>query len=74
VKSATTVAYEVLGEARKMARQIEGKIMTLRVSPEVARVLKSRDGLLVSELESSTHKDVFIKSDPSVEQERFEIF
>ena len=74
VKSATTVCYEILAEARKMAGQIEGKVMTLRVNPEVAKALKSREGVLLSELESLTHKDVIIKSDPAVEQERFEIF
>jgi Ribonuclease G/E len=57
-----------------MASQIEGKVMTLRVNPEVAKALKSREGVLVSELESLTHKDVIIKSDPVVNQERFEIF
>jgi ribonuclease G len=74
VKSTTTVCYEILAEARKMASQIEGKVMTLRVNPEVAKALKSREGVLVSELESLTHKDVIIKSDPVVNQERFEIF
>jgi ribonuclease G len=74
VKSPTTVCYEILGEARKMAGQIEGNVMTLRVNPEVAKVLKSREGVLLSELESLTHKDVIIKSDPLVDQERFEIF
>jgi Ribonuclease G/E len=57
-----------------MASQVEGKVMTLRVNPEVAKALKSREGALVSELESLTQKDVIIKSDPAVEQERFEIF
>jgi hypothetical protein len=57
-----------------MALQIESRVMTLRVNPEVAKALKARDGVLVSELESITHKDVIIKSDPVVDQERFEIF
>jgi Ribonuclease G/E len=57
-----------------MASQIEGKVMTLRVNSEVAKALKSHEGMLVSELESLTHKDVIIKSDPVVNQERFEIF
>ncbi len=74
VKSPTTVSYEILAEARKMAGQIEGKVMTLRVNPEVAKVLKSRDGMLLAELESLTQKDVIVKSDAAVEQERFEIF
>jgi ribonuclease G len=74
VKSPTTVCYEILSEARKMAGQIEGNLMTLRVNPEVAKVLKSHEAALVSELESLTQKEVIIKSDPVVEQERFEIF
>jgi ribonuclease G len=74
VKSPTTVSYEILAEARKMAGQIEGKLMTLRVNPEVAKVLKSRDGALLAELESLTQKDVIVKSDAAVQQERFEIF
>jgi len=74
VKSTTTVCYEILAEARKMASEIEGKVMTLRVNPEVAKALKSREGVLLSELESLTRKDVIIKSDPLVNQERFEIF
>jgi ribonuclease G len=74
VKSPTTVSYEILAEARTMAGHIEGKTMTLRVNPEVAKVLKSRDGVLLSELESLTQKDVTVKSDAAVQQERFEIF
>jgi ribonuclease G len=74
IKSVNTVCYEILSEARKMAKQIEGNTLTLRVNPEVAKALKSSDGALVSELESLTHKDVIIKSDPTVHQERFEIF
>jgi len=74
VKSVTTVCNEILAEARKMAKEIDGNVMTLRVNPEVARALKSREGGLVSELESLTKKDVIIKGDPMVHQERFEIY
>jgi Rne/Rng family ribonuclease len=74
VKSVLTVSYEIIAEARKMASQIEGNVMTLRVHPEVARALKSRDSVLLSEMETATRKEVVIKSDPSVQQERFEIF
>jgi ribonuclease G len=74
IKSVSTVCYEILAEARKMAREIEGNLLTLRVNPAVAHALKSRDGVLISEIESLTHKEVVIKSDPAVHQERFEIF
>ncbi len=74
IKSVTTVCYEILAEARKMVQQIEGNVLTLRVNPEVAKALKSREGRLISELESLTRKDVIIRSDPTVQQERYEIF
>jgi len=74
VKSVSTVCYEILAEARKMAGEIEGKSITLRVNPEVAQALKSKDGTLVTEIEALTHKNLVIKSDPNIHQERFEIF
>ena len=74
VKSVTTVCYEILAEVRKMARHLEGDTITLRVNPDVGKALKSREGIFISEMESSTHKDVVIKNDPAVHQERFEIY
>ncbi|MGH9378465.1 MAG: Rne/Rng family ribonuclease [Terriglobia bacterium] len=74
VKSVATVSNEIVAEARKMAAQIDGKSMTLRVHPQVAASLKSKDGVLLSEIEASSRKEVVIKSDPTVQQERFEIF
>jgi Rne/Rng family ribonuclease len=74
VKSVNTVCNEILAEARKMAKEIDGDVITVRVNPEIAKALKSREGGLVSELESLTKKDVIIKGDPMVHQERFEIF
>jgi len=74
IKSPSTVCLEILAEARKMASQFEGKTVTLRVSPEVAHTLKSRDGILLQEIESILRKDVIVKSDSTVHQERFEIF
>jgi ribonuclease G len=74
IKSAATVCYEIMEEVKKMALEIEGNTLTLRVNPEVARALKSREGLLTAEIERLTGKDLVIKSDSSVHQERFEIF
>jgi Rne/Rng family ribonuclease len=74
IKSTNTICNEILAEARKMAKQIDGDVITLRVNPEVAKALKARDGSLVSELELLTKKDVIIKGDSTVHQERFEIF
>ncbi len=74
VKSVTTVCYEILGEVKKMASQLEGETITLRVHPDVAQALKSKQGALLSELEALTHKDIFVKGDSTVHQERVEIY
>jgi Rne/Rng family ribonuclease len=74
VKSVTTVSYDIVSESRKMASQVEGNTLHLRVNPEVAATLKARDGVLISEIESATRKDVVIKADASVHQEQFEIY
>src|SRR5271157_3516790 len=74
IKSVQTVVSEILTEARKMSASVEGKDVMLRVHPDVAKVLKSHQNKYLEELESLTHKDVIIRSDPTVHQERFEIF
>ncbi len=74
IKSVSSVCYEIVAEIKKMAKELEGDTITLRVNPDVAQALKSRQGALVSELESLTRKDIIIKSDPTVHQERFEIY
>ena len=74
IKSVSSVCYEIVTEIKKMAKELEGDTITLRVNPEVAQALKSRQGALVSELESLTRKDIIIKSDSTVHQERFEIY
>ncbi|MGH9397507.1 MAG: Rne/Rng family ribonuclease [Terriglobia bacterium] len=74
VKSAATVSNEIVAEARKMASQIDGKLITLRVNPQVAAALKAKAGAMISEIESAAQKEVVIKSDPAVHQERYEIF
>jgi ribonuclease G len=74
VKSVHTICNEIVAEARKMAHQVEGDTLTLRLHPEVARALKSRQGTMLTELESITKKDIVIKADSSTHQERFEIF
>jgi ribonuclease G len=74
VKSVASVCYEIVAEIKKMAKELEGDTITLRVNPDVAQALKSRQGALVSELESLTRKDIIIKSDSTVHQERFEIY
>jgi ribonuclease G len=57
-----------------MAHLLEGKEITIRVNPEVAKVLKSGEFVSTHELEEWTKKDLIVKSDPLLHEEHFDIF
>jgi ribonuclease G len=74
VKSPQTICYEILEEARRLARGMNGegvKQTTLRVNPEVARALRSTEGDVLSEIEDYLGA-VDITSDTRVHQEQFD--
>ncbi|MBI4460047.1 MAG: ribonuclease E/G, partial [Acidobacteria bacterium] len=72
VKSVATVSFEILSEARKMAAQLEGKQITLRVNPEVGKSLKARDNPILAEIEELTGKSVLVRNDPLLHIESFD--
>jgi ribonuclease G len=73
VKSPQTVVGEVLIEAHKIARAVEGKDVLLRVNPEVAKLLKSNQNSYLQELEEILGRTVIVKSDPLLHQEKFDL-
>ncbi|MBZ5697298.1 MAG: Rne/Rng family ribonuclease [Acidobacteriia bacterium] len=74
VKSIPTICYEIQAEARKMAADLDAQSITLRVNPEIAKTLKTRESSLIEELEQSTHKSVIIQSDPTLHWEQYDIY
>ena len=73
-KSPETVCYEIQQEVKKMAHLLGAKEITIRVNPEVAKVLKSGQFVNTHELEEWTKKDIIVKSDPLLHDEHFDIF
>jgi ribonuclease G len=74
VKSPQTICYEVLEEARRLARGLKGeqiKQATLRVNPEVARALRSTERDVLAEIEDHLGA-VDINSADHVHQEQFD--
>ncbi len=74
VKSPQTVCYEILDEARRLARSMNGdgiKQTTLRVNPEVARALHSTERDVLAEIEDYLGS-VDVTSDPYIHQEQFD--
>jgi ribonuclease G len=73
VKSPQTVVGEILQEAHKIARSVEGKDVMLRVSPEVAKLLKSNQNSYLQELEEILGRTVIVKADAQLHQEKFDL-
>jgi Ribonuclease G/E len=74
VKSIPTICYEIQAEARKMAADLDASSLTLRVNPEIAKALKTRESSLIEELEQSTRKSIIIQSDPTLHWEQYDIY
>ncbi len=73
VKSIDTVIGEILVEATKIAKAVDGKDVLLRVNPDVAKVLKSHSNKFLEEMEEILKRPVLIKSDPSIHHEKFDL-
>ncbi|MBV9957836.1 MAG: Rne/Rng family ribonuclease [Acidobacteria bacterium] len=73
VKSPQTVCYEILEEARRLARGLDDGIKqtTLRVNPEVAKALRSTERDVFVEIEDYLGT-VDVTSDTRVHQEQFD--
>src|SRR3984957_11464049 len=75
IKSVGTVVGEILQEAQKLRKALEGEQsnLVLRVNPEVAKVLKSNNNSYLQEIEEIVGKSVLVKSDPLLHQTKFDL-
>ncbi len=73
VKSVSTMVGEILQEAHKVAGALEDGSVTLRVNPEVAKILKSNKNDYLQEIEQVLGRTVLVKSDPLIHQEKFDL-
>jgi ribonuclease G len=73
VKSVQTIIGEILQEAYKIARAVEGQNVMLRVHPDVAKVLKSNQNKYLEELEEILKRPVLVSSDAALHHEKFDL-
>src|SRR5690349_14164823 len=75
VKSPQTICYELLEDARRLARELNGdgdnKQVTLRINPDVAKALRSSERDVMIEIEDYLGP-IDITSDPTIHQEQFD--
>jgi ribonuclease G len=73
VKSVEAIVSEILIEAQKYAKVVDGKDCLLRVNPEVAKVLKSVQNKYLEELEEILGRPVLVSADALLHQEKFDL-
>jgi ribonuclease G len=73
VKSVQTVIGEIVVEAHKIAKALEGKDVLLRVHPDVAKTLKSTSNSYLEELEGILGRPVLVKGDDAIHVEKFDL-
>src|SRR5688572_21118700 len=75
IKSPQTICYELLEEARRLAKGMNGdsenKQITLRINPEVAKVLRSSERDVMVEIEDYLGP-IDIASDETIHQEQYD--
>jgi ribonuclease G len=73
IKSVATVCSEIYGEIRKLAPEIRGQGLLLRVNPEVARALAGEEAGVLKDLSRLVGAAVDVQGDPLLHQEQFDV-
>jgi ribonuclease G len=73
VKSVATVISEILTEAQKISKAVEGPEVLLRVHPDVAKVMKSTSNHYLEELEETLKRPVLVTGDNTLHREKFDL-
>ena len=73
VKSAQTMCFEILEQAKAISKDLVGESdVMLRVSPHVAEALRSTEREVMEEVEAYFGSPVTIEPDPNLHQEQFD--
>src|SRR5688500_14649499 len=73
VKTVATVCSEIYDEVRKLAPDVKGQGVSLRVNPEVARALAGEEAAVLKDLSSLLGHDIRVQGDPLLHQEQFDV-
>ncbi|HVL69086.1 MAG TPA: Rne/Rng family ribonuclease [Vicinamibacterales bacterium] len=73
IKSPSTICYEILVEMKKIAADLEGQGIVLRVNPDIARALKEEESSVLREMQQVLGKTVTLKPDTHLHHEQFDV-
>jgi ribonuclease G len=73
IKSSATICFEILTEMRKLAAELNGQGVMLRVNPDIARILQGEEASVLREVEHTLGKRIALKPDPLLHHEQFDV-
>jgi ribonuclease G len=73
VKGVATVCSEIYDEVRKLAPDMPGQKLVLRVNPEVARALEGDEAPVLRSLVALTGGELTVQADALLHQEQFDV-
>jgi ribonuclease G len=73
VKTVATVCSEIYDEVKKLASDMQGQALQLRVNPEVARALAGEEKSVLKDLSAVVGHDIVVHGDPLLHQEQFDV-
>jgi Ribonuclease G/E len=73
IKSSATICYEILSEIRKIAPDLNGHHLLIRVNPDIARALKAEENAVLRDLRQSLGREVTIKPDLQLHHEQYDV-
>ena len=73
IKSVATVCSEIYDEVKKLAPDMRGQALLLRVNPEVARALSGEEAGVLKNLSRLVGAEIVVQADPLLHQEQFDV-
>ena len=73
IKSGSTICYEILTEMKKVAADLNGQGLVLRVHPDIAQELKGEEAGVLRDCERVLGKKVVVKPDAQLHHEQFDV-
>jgi ribonuclease G len=73
IKTPATVVGEIYDEIRRLAPEMRGSALVLRVSPEVSRAFAEDQADVLRDLKALTAGPITVEGDPLLHQEQFDV-
>jgi ribonuclease G len=73
IKSVATVCVEIYEEVKKLAADVRGQKLVLRVNPDVARALAGEEAAVMNDLAALVSDEIAVQGDPLLHQEQFDV-